>query len=380
MIRRRELLAVMAGLMPFGQLQAAAGRIARSRHLVLIELKGGNDALNAFPPYRDPLYAKLRPRLALPQSAVLAVTPTIGLHAALAPLKAAWDTGEMSLVQGVGYADPVLSHFESARIWETGSRAPDAETGWLSPMVMGAPSALDPVAAVFGFNAGPLRGSEKRTVQLLGLDGLDRPIEVDNTDVVYDTPAMRQLLAVRQQQATLRRYARVMSAMPPLSEGLKAQLLSQSLRCVAAMLTQPLAPIVYKLVIGGFDTHAGQLEAQARQLAKFAAAISDFRRLLLQLGLWERVLVVAYSEFGRRVGENASGGTDHGAAQTMMLIGQSVQPGVLGTPYDLAALDEAGNLPAQVDFREVFNAIGRDWLPHGLFFPERPAQTQLFRV
>lgn len=359
---RRTLLTGMAGLGLAGLAgwPAPASAAARRRRLVLIELNGGNDALNTFPPQRDPLYRRLRPTLAVPAGEIIAVTPQLGWHPSLKPLLPVWEAGELALVQGVGYAEPILSHFESGRIWETGQRDPKKETGWITQALSQQAGLPDPAAVIFGFNPGPLRGYQQGVLQLHNLSGAAQ----DSVQQIGlpDTALARHLREVQGQTEGLLRYRGQLAKLPPLTVQQQRYALLHTLRNAAAILSTPDSPVVCKLILGGFDTHAGQLKVHGKQLARLADGLVYFRQLLMQLGLWDDVLVVTYSEFGRRVGENASGGTDHGTAQTQIVMGRAVQPGLHGPAPDLAALDADGNLKSEIDFRGVYNRLATQWL------------------
>ncbi|MES2884952.1 MAG: DUF1501 domain-containing protein [Pseudomonadota bacterium] len=356
---RRALLQTLAGLGGAALLPGAWAK-GSSRRLVLIELNGGNDPLNAFPPHRDPLYRKYRPSVGVPDGDIIKLMPQIGWHPALRALLPAWEAGEVALVQGTGYSDPVLSHFESARIWETGQRDTRQDSGWMT-QALAQRRAPDPAAVIFGFSRGPLRSYRHGVLQLHNLSSLGS----DSVQLAAqaNTEALRYLLEIHTQSQALAQYRSALEKLPPLTPlQQKSRPLMTTLRCVGALMTQPQAPVIYKLIHGGFDTHIGQVEAQGRQLDRLAEALAYFRVLMTQLGLWNDVLIITYSEFGRRVAENASGGTDHGAAQTQLLMGRGVAPGLHGTVPDLAALDADGNLRHQIDFRTVYNQVCTLWL------------------
>lgn len=335
------------------------------RLLVLVELSGGNDGLNTLVPYTDPLYYQLRPQLALPRDQVLPLSPTLALHPALAPLKPLWSQGHLAIVRGVGYPSPNRSHFRSIDIWESASDADEVlDDGWLARLLAGAPrpEALVADGLVLGGDVGPLEGDGVRAIVMQDPEQLVRQARrlSRNAREVRD-PSLRHILEVRShlQQAVDRIAARLKGSEAPPVE-LPGGKFGRSLRGLVRILAAGLPVPVVKLSLGSFDTHAGQLGTHARLLGELAQGLAGLARVLQDLGLWERTLVMTYSEFGRRPAQNASGGTDHGTAAPHFLLGGAVRGGLYGRQPRLDQL-RAGDLAHHVHFRDVYATVARRW-------------------
>ena len=367
MISRRHLLTTAAAG-PF--LIALAGTLARAaapaRVLVLLELSGGNDGLNTVVPLRDPAYARARPTLAIPRDRLLPLDERLGLHPALAPLIPLWHGRELAIALGVGYAPPNRSHFRSIEIWDSGSGTDDApREGWLHRVIAeaGAPRGFTAQGIVLGGGEGPLAGTAFAPVVLgdprqLG-EAAGLPAAAADATA---NPALAHILATR---ARLRSVAleieRRLAAAPELQTAFPRTALGSQLRRAAALIAAGVPASVLKLRHSGYDTHAQQPARHAALLAELAEGLAAFRAALVEAGAWRRTLVATYSEFGRRVAENASGGTDHGAAAPHFLLGGTLRGGFLGVQPPLTDLGN-GDLRPTLDFRRLYAALAQDWL------------------
>ncbi|MBK1646546.1 hypothetical protein CKO25_18225 [Thiocapsa imhoffii] len=368
-MRRRDLIrgALLAGVLP-GTLTAgtplAPAPGPRPRTLVLLELKGGNDGLNTLVPFRDPNYARLRPRLALDSTSLLPLDDAAALHPALRPLMPAWDDGELAWLQNVGYPAPNRSHFRSMDIWETGSDATEVlATGWLTRSLPQGSNPGVPDVVILGGDEGPARGGG---LEVISLQTPEQFVRAARQLQALEPPArgpdaLAHLLAVRASirqagvefQASIERLEE-----PPLA--FPSTPLGRQLQQVARMLNAGMAIPVYKVRIGSFDTHSQQLTRHAALLTQLAEALAVFRATLKQTGDWDRVLVMSYSEFGRRAAENASAGTDHGAAAPHFALGGRVKGGLYGTAPDLTTLDR-GDPVQTTDYRQLYATIAERW-------------------
>lgn len=348
---------------------------ADARLLVVIELRGGNDGLDTLVPWTHAVYRKARPNLALGPDRVIPITDGLGFHQALAPLMPAWQAGEMAVVQGLGYPDPSHSHFRSLTIWDTASGAHETRhTGWLARALDGAttpPIGTDGTAILFGLSAeppGPLLGLGDRIMAInettwelaLAEDLPAAPAPADLARPV--TPELAHILT--QRRFLLDRAAAVAAAhrssLVPL--GLFPDTpLGRHLRDTARLLIGGLRPSVIKLAVGDFDTHSAQDERHPPLLAELAQGIAGLRDALVAASLWDRTVVMTYSEFGRRVFENGSMGTDHGTAACQFVVGGRVAGGLHGLAPSLDDLVD-GDLKHTVDFRAYYAGIARDWL------------------
>lgn len=364
-MNRRDLfrLAALGALLP-GLSHAIPIPAPRARSLILVELAGGNDGLNTLVPYRDPEYLRLRPRLAIPAARVLTLDETVGLNPALRALMPAWDAGDLAWVHGVGYAQPNRSHFRSTDIWETASDSDEViEDGWLArTLPIRAPGDLPEVLVLSGSD-GPARGDALRIVSLqtperFAKDAADLKVLAGP---LQTTPALAHILAVR--ASTKRTGAEFQQAVDRLG-AIPALFpetgLGRQLKEVARILIAGMEIPVFKVKIGSFDTHSGQLARHRVLLNQLADALAAFRQALTDAGHWDRVLVISYSEFGRRVAENASGGTDHGTAAPHFVLGGCVKGGIYGEYPNLTALVR-GDPQYTTDYRRMYTTILQRW-------------------
>ncbi len=370
-------------------------RIVRSdRILILLELEGGNDALNMLVPYTDttykakrPTYLKLSPTSSDWRSQVipfstwssgtaLTTADGFGVHAGLDPLKPAWQAGHLAFVHGVGYANPNLSHFRGIDIWNSGAddNQPVLGSGWLGRMFAKetvAGSQANTAAVIFRReNNNPARGSGVSTISMskpsdfLGRSTADKiPLPTaGQLTAASGKPAVLHLLTTQQAasaahdafQTAVGTPVTFATAFPSNNLGNQAKYVAQ---CIAGGL--PCA--FYKMSIGGFDNHTNQLNKHADLMSQVAAALSALRTALVEKGKWDNVLLMSYSEFGRRIEENSSAGTDHGTAAAHFFMGGKVVGGIYGTQPNLAAPDSRGNLQANIDFRQLYATCG-NWL------------------
>ncbi|MGE3182870.1 MAG: DUF1501 domain-containing protein [Phycisphaerae bacterium] len=356
--------------------------------LVMIQLAGGNDGLNTIIPFGMDPYYQYRRQLAIPRKDVLPLRDDFGLHPAATGLKALFDDGMMSVIHGVGYPNPNRSHFTSMDIWHTADPNMQTHTGWLGryfdAQCKGSEPAPEPIEAIALMEEAPLAMQGDRFA----------PMAFQNADAL----AWREPRGDDAAQALFRRLNNIDGVGTPVGSAanqflqrasLQAQLgaeeirsagwgtradrgrrrgrrgggggLTQQLNAVHNMIASDLPTRVYYVSFGGFDTHSGQLGAHQRLLGEFSSAVSSFVNDLKGDGLLDRVLIATFSEFGRRVQENASGGTDHGEAAPMFLFGSKLRPGLQGDHPDMRNL-RRGDLRYTTDFRKVYAALLRDWM------------------
>jgi uncharacterized protein (DUF1501 family) len=363
-MNRRHFLAASVGAAA-GALIPASGAAAADhepRALLLIALKGGNDALNTLVPFRDPLYARLRPTLALPADGLLHLDPARALHPALQPLMAIWQLGELALVDGVGYPTPSLSHFRATDIWESGSGTREyLGTGWLGRAFTASPApashAADGVAV--GNDLGPLAAPGARSLVMQAPDQLRRHAAPVGSRVPPGaSPALEHVLRV---QRTLTAAAARLDLGPPPQGELPPGRFGRDLGTALRLLTGNAGVTAVTVSLDGFDTHARQDARHERLLRQLATGLATARQALQRAGLWRRTLVLTYSEFGRRPAENDSGGTDHGTAGVQLMLGGAVRGGLYGSAPSLRHLDGNDNLIHSVDYRRVYATVLERW-------------------
>lgn len=357
-------LALAAGstLLPW-RARAGAGR----RTLVLLELNGGNDGLNTVVPFSDPAYARARPKLAVKRDKVLQLDENLGLHRALEPLMTAWRDGDLGIALGVGYPRPNRSHFRSIEIWNTASDSDETlQDGWLNRAVgaAGETAALgEGLGVILGGPAGPLAGNSLTSVVMKDRKHLHRAGRLlDGRSVASANPALAHVLSVRRQahDAAGQIESRLDEA-TALTVDFPKTAIARQLEQAAMMIAGGVPAAVIKVQQGGYDTHAGQAGRHPRLLAELAAALTAFRQALIGADAWDRCLVMTYAEFGRRVAENASAGTDHGTAAPHFLLGGRLRGGFYGQQPALSDLD-AGDLRYNLDFRQLYAGVATHWL------------------
>jgi uncharacterized protein (DUF1501 family) len=344
------------------------------RVLVVVNLQGGNDGLNTVVPYATPAYYRYRPTLGVAPNDVLRIDAAVGLNPALAPLKALYDRGLVAVVQGAGYPNPDHSHFRSTEIWQTAVPESYASTGWLGRYLDTAgPSenlfnavALAPVLP----EALIARNVDVPAIDTLRGYGLvsdrDRGQRAAFTSVASDLrlPFTSPFLA---SVAEIEDHAeRGAAELPKLVGGYTttapypATPLGRSLALAAQIVGSKLGTRVLYVQHGSFDTHVAQKATQDRLLRELADGLAAFYADLAAHGNDKRTLTMTFSEFGRRVAENANRGTDHGEAAPMFLIGGGVRGGLYGAHPSLDRLDD-GDATYTVDFRGVYATVIEKW-------------------
>ncbi|WP_233203250.1 MULTISPECIES: DUF1501 domain-containing protein [Mycetohabitans] len=317
---------------------AALGREAPVRRmtLILIELSGGNDALNTVIPYEDPRYRQLRPTIGIARERVIPLNGGTGLHPSLAALKPWWDDASLAIVQGVGYPRPNLSHYRSREIWETASASHEyRHDGWLARAF--APSAGQPPS--------PVQSPLPAQLPLPG-EGLSGP-----------GPSREQGRLPRR-GPSLEYGDRGYQFATRFARDAFGAAISHAMQRLALARHDPThAPSVIRLTLSGFDTHHNQPARHAALLAQLADGMVALRGALTELGCWESALIMTYAEFGRRADENADGGTEHGTVAAHFVAGGRVRGGFYGVAPQLSQLDGDGYLPLGIDFRSLYATV-----------------------
>lgn len=347
MTSRRHFL---QGILALGALAALPDRVgaASPRRLVLIHLFGGNDGLNTVVPYDQREYRQARPALGLKASEVLPLTRGLGLHPALAPLQPLWERKKMAIFQGVGYKNPNRSHFLSADVWQ--SAACRGREGWLGRLA--AQEGWDTVQVDDSSLVRALWSEQGRPALCF------QPEQKNWKPPTALQGALRQLYSQSSSSSLRQTYARLQQIPTCLGERWQGPPLEQRLRAILGL--WPLGRL-FHTSLGGFDTHSGQRQRHGEALGQLAAAVADFYQEL-QRRDWEKdTCIVVYSEFGRRVEENGSEGTDHGGAAPLFVLGGGVAGGLYGEHPSLKNLVD-GDLAFGLDFRQVYASVVEDWL------------------
>jgi uncharacterized protein (DUF1501 family) len=376
-----SLLAVGSVVPQFLVNTARAAETGKDNVLVVVEMTGGNDGLNTVIPYADDLYQKARPTLAFTKQQVVKVDDNIGLHPALRPLEP--QLGQLAIVQGVGYPNPDRSHFESMDIWQSADPKRQIKTGWVGRST---PDLFDkrgsiPVMEIGGANRLPLalQGAAGGVVSInfkaqyqlsLGVDEDQKKtrrklVEDLNNATEHDKDDLLQFVQRRQTQTytTLDKLQEVLRARnrPGGNRFGPQNLLAEKLELVSSLINQGFGTRVFYVSIDGFDTHSGQAESHRKLLDELANGIANFFNNLKQTGNDKRVALMTFSEFGRRVYENGSKGTDHGSGSCLFVTGPAIKGGAVGKHPSLSELD-SGDLKWHTDFRRVYATLLDQWL------------------
>jgi uncharacterized protein (DUF1501 family) len=347
----------------------ATGPEKDGRILVIAQLNGGNDGINTVVPFKDEGYAKYRKTLRLPEKRLIKLSGEVGLHPAMGDAAKLLESGRLAIVPGVGYPNPSRSHFRSMAIWQSGRLDERDHTGlgWVGRGLDEGPPTRDgaPAAVLMGANDPPAAIRGRRSVSA-ALDRLDDYALVDGAKFrpIGSLPAgddLGQFLrrSLTDAYSTADRLEAVFGAGgdSPYPESELARRLNLTARLVKA----GLGTRVYYVEQGGYDTHAHQIPQHDSLLEELSASLRAFLDDLAAARLAERVLVLVFSEFGRRVAENGSKGTDHGTAGPVLLAGPRLRTGLHGAYPSLTDLVD-GDLKVAVDFRRVYATVLEDWL------------------
>jgi uncharacterized protein (DUF1501 family) len=382
-----------------GPIQSPTGRDASI--LVVLQMAGGNDGLNTLVPFANDHYAAARSRLRISAKEVLKLSEQVGLHPDLDGFKSLYDAGHLNIVQGIGYPNPNRSHFRSTEIWHTAADAKKIEPyGWLGRYFDNACSGCDPTVAINIGGQMPQAFAAKKPAGICLRNPEDyrfvthdhpEPGELDMTEASYrKLNALEDLAAMDNSGATIgavsgstvhsgsvldfvERTALDAQLSSDRIRGISSKVsnhgvypagqLAGSLKLVARLIGGGLPTRLYYVSQGGYDTHSNQTGAHGRLLKELGDSMKAFLADMKAQGNLDRVVVMTFSEFGRRVRENASGGTDHGAASVMFLAGGKVKAGLSGKYPGLAPSDlHNGDLQFTTDFRSVYATVLENWL------------------
>jgi uncharacterized protein (DUF1501 family) len=348
---------------------------ANARKLVVVQLSGGNDGLNTVVPFADDQYHRLRPNLALPVEKLHRLDDYQALHHRLVDFKALYDEGHLAICHAVGYPDPDRSHFRSMDIWHTASGSDDyLSTGWLGRYLDSDGEGCDSphhAIEVDDTVSLALKGSLRSGFAMSDPKRLQRGLQ---------NPVLQDIVRHHHEHAhdgnvayLYRTLLNTASSADYLAEKLRARprslpvpypnsFFAKDLRQVADLIVADADTRVYYVTLSGFDTHANQFSRQDKLLGQLGQGLGAFVADLKAQGRLEETLVMVFSEFGRRVAENGSMGTDHGAANNLFLIGGGLRKkGMLHPAPDLTDLDN-GDLRYRVDFRSVYATVLQRWL------------------
>ncbi len=361
-----------AFLKPFEAM--AQDELSGHKNLVIIQLSGGNDGLNTIIPYGNDIYYQKRKTIAINKPDIVKLDNMLGFNPSLSALKEIYDQGWMSIVNSVGYPNPDRSHFRSMDIWQTASDSDQfLTTGWIGRYLdSNCQTCKNPYTAIevddtlsLAMKGAKMKGiavqdpgklyqttREPLFKDLVGAHS-DANLNEDNLGYLYKT-MIETYSSADYIQKTSKVY-NVTATYPNTALG-------NQLKNVSKFINSGLQTRVYYVSLSGFDTHVGQQNQQGRQLQIYADAVAAFIKDLKQTGKLDDTLVMTFSEFGRRVEQNASNGTDHGTANNVLLFGGKLQkPGIFNEAPDLVQLDN-GDLKYQIDFRDIYATLLDKWL------------------
>ncbi|MEJ7639984.1 MAG: DUF1501 domain-containing protein [Singulisphaera sp.] len=354
------------------------------RILVVLQLDGGNDGINTVVTLKDDGYAKHRRALRLPEKQLIRITPEVGLHPAMGDAGRLLESGRLAIVPGVGYPNPDRSHFRSLEIWHSARFDPLEHTGlgWIGRVLDGGPPPRDGAPPRSWSAPTRPRPPSGEAPSAAALDRLDDYALADGKPDVPAGPGGEQAEFLRRSMldayAAAERLESVARAAPSHAAYPESEL-ARKLSLAARLIKSGLGTRIYYAIQRGYDTHYDQLPAHARLLEELGGALRAFLDDLAAAGLAERVAVLCFSEFGRRVRENGTRGTDHGTAGTVLLAGPCVRPGLHGAYPSLTDLVD-GDLRMTVDFRRVYATVLESWLglasKEALMAPSNPAAPQ----
>lgn len=369
-----ELLSLAAEAANFAPRKKGGSKI-----LVTIQLSGGNDGLNTVIPYSNGAYYQARPQIGIKPEKILTLNSDLGFHPAMTALHQLYKENKVAIVQGVGYPNPNRSHFRSIEIWQTGSPEKIAETGWLGRYLdtcCAGTDALFPAVNVDAMLPKTLFGSRVNVPSVSNIEEFrfltdpkykpDRDVQIRAFNDIYDSYNLKRphmdLLRKAGMDANMASDKLHQLVKDYQSETNYPQgPFGNSMKFIAQMITGGLDCSIYGASLDGFDTHTNQLRAQDGLLQQLSNGIAAFHSDLRKHKLDDDVLILVFSEFGRRVAENGGRGTDHGTAAPVLLIGSSVKGGVYGEHPSLTNLD-SGDLKYKIDFRNVYATLLNGWM------------------
>jgi uncharacterized protein (DUF1501 family) len=380
LIKRKEFIQIgslaTASLMLPKFLKAFEGRPmvpAGNKVVVIVQLSGGNDGLNTIIPVRNDLYYKARPRLGIEATKALSLTDEAGLHPALTGLKELYDDGSLGIINSVGYPNPDRSHFRSMDIWQTASQSNEyLSSGWVGRYLDAQCKGCDkPTQAIeiddvlsLSMKGEQMKGiavKDPRRLYGTANEQFFRDVMKNHGGNTGEEP-VDYLYKTMAETLSSADYIFKQSKLHPTNADYPKTDLGNSLKTIASLIFSDINTKVYYVSLGSFDTHINQEGQQQRLFTQLNDAVKSFTADMKSNGRFEDVLLFTFSEFGRRVSQNASGGTDHGTANNMFLVsGGLKQKGLINEMPDLTDLNE-GDLRHKVDFKNVYATILKKWL------------------
>ncbi|WP_407556378.1 DUF1501 domain-containing protein [Winogradskyella sp. 4-2091] len=341
------------------------------KRLVIVQLAGGNDGLNTIIPHNNDLYYNARPQLAITKD-IIKLNDDLGFHPSLDPLRSLFDNGELSIINNVGYPNPVRSHFRSMDIWQTASGSGEyLQSGWIgryldqhgekpyNAMEMDEQLSL----AMKGEYFNGIATNDYKVLYNTAKDPYFKNVLSHYNDAHLSEHNLGYLYQTMIEAKSSANYIFENTNVKSSSEDYPQNNFAKQLKNVAQFINSGLDTKVFYTSLGGFDTHANQNKKQTQLLSQYAKSVSAFVNDLKQNNAFENTLILTFSEFGRRVKQNAANGTDHGSANNVFIIGKNLkQAGFYNNLASLSDLDDNGDLKYSVDFRSIYSTILKNWM------------------
>jgi len=342
------------------------------KRLVIIQLSGGNDGLNTVIPFQNDIYYKERPKLGIAKKDVLKLNDHVGLNPSLEPLKRLYDKGYVSIINNVGYPNPIRSHFRSMDIWQTASDSNAySQTGWIGRYLDNygktPHSALEVnerlSLAMKGESFNAIATQNPKAFYNLSKDPYFKNIHNHKNDVhlsEHNLGYLYKSMIAAQSSAT---YIFETSKTVSSKKEYPNNTFGKQMKTTAQFINSNLETKVFYTSLGGFDTHVNQLNKQTKLLNIYANSVEAFVQDLIDNNMFKDTLILTFSEFGRRVKQNASMGTDHGTANNVFVIGENLKKqGLYNNMASLSDLDDNGDLKFEIDFRTIYATVLDKWL------------------
>ena len=342
------------------------------KRLVIIQLAGGNDGLNTIVPFRNDIYYKNRPKLSIGKNEVLKLNDELGLHPSLAPLRKLYDNGYISIINNVGYPNPDRSHFRSTDIWQTASASNEyLQSGWIGRYLdlykqnpYNAIEVDDSLSLIMkGENTNGIATKDAQRLFRTSQAPFFKHVLKSQSNEHLNEHNLGYLYKTMISAESSAKYIYETSKTYISTNNYPNTGFANQLKTIAQFINSGLNTNVYFSSLGGFDTHANQANTQKRLLTQYSEAITAFVDDLKSKDSFKDTLVLTFSEFGRRVKQNAANGTDHGAANNVFIIGEHLKKqGVYNNLVDLNDLDNNGDLKFEIDFRSLYTTVLDRWL------------------
>lgn len=346
--------------------------VKNNKKLIIIQLSGGNDGLNTLVQYKNDLYYKSRAVIAQQQSNLLRINDELGFHESLKGFKKLYDNGLVSVMNNVGYPNPSRSHFRATDIWQTASDSSDyLQTGWVgrylenvSKTSLGAIEVDDTLSLLMkGENINGIATKDAKLFYKTTQDPYFGQILNNYDDVHLSEHNLGYLYKTVIDAKSSAKYIFDKTKVYQSKADYPKNTFGNQLKTISEFINSGLETQLYYASLGGFDTHANQINAQKRLLEIFSTGMNTFIEDLKTTGALKDTMVLVFSEFGRRLNENAARGTDHGAANLVFLIGDQLKhQGMYNQPADLVNLDANGDIKYEVDFRDIYASLLQEWL------------------